>query len=151
MLTPSGTPHNPHFLDALTAQGQLTDINSLHHFDACVGSIDTVLKKGQASFASDIGGSEFDLYGPDSALSTPTFITFPEPSPVGSGQGWISEGETASTHTHTHTHARRASRRISNGILDKVVKFEAMGTDNVDGLAPGQRPATPPAQNVNGK
>lgn len=137
LLTPNGTPHNQHFLDALSAQGQIADMSGLP-FDAYVNSMNTMMKKNQSNFANNnsamTSANEFELFGPDSALSTPTFMTFPEPSPAGSGQGWISESETASTQT------RRTSRRISNGILDKVAKFEAMG----------QRPATPPTQNVNG-
>ena len=117
----------------------MADINSIT-LDAYI-NMSAMMKKNQATYASNnamVPPSDFELFGPDSALSTPTFMTFPEPHPAGSGQGWISESETASTHT------RRTSRRISNGILDKVSKFEAMGN------ATGQRPATPPAQNVNG-
>lgn len=139
LLTPGGTPHNTHFMDALSAQGQMADMSGIN-LDAYM-SMTAMMKKNQANFTNNgmAPSHEFDIFGPDSALSTPTFMTFPEPSPAGSGQGWISEGETASTH------ARRTSRRISNGILDKVAKFEAMVNTN------GQRPTTPPAQNVNGK
>lgn len=113
-------------------------------FDPYMSSMNAMMKKNQANFANNNAMTtpqEFEYFGPDSALSTPTFMTFPEPSPAGSGQGWISEGETASTHT------RRTSRRISNGIMDKISKFEAMGS-GMGGS--GQRPVTPPAQNVDG-
>ncbi|KAF4438296.1 SWI5-transcription factor, partial [Fusarium albosuccineum] len=78
------------------------------------------------------GGKDFDLFNTDSALSTPTFINFPAESP--SAQGWVSEGDTSST--------RRNSRRISNGILDRVSKFETLGAEGL------QRPITPPNQNA---
>jgi regulatory protein SWI5 len=81
-----------------------------------------------------IRSQDFELY-PSSTLSTPTFVTFNE-SPSGA-PGWNSEGEVSSS--------RRSSRRISNGIMDRVSKFETMGTDNPE------RPATPPHQNANGK
>jgi regulatory protein SWI5 len=132
-------------------QGQMADMSGLP-FDAYMGPMNVILKKNQATFANSNANSnnnntmsqphDFEFYGPDSALSTPTFMNFPDTSPAGSGQGWISEGETASSHT------RRTSRRISNGILDKVAKFESMGNGND---VSRQRPATPPAQNVNGK
>ncbi|KAK0612061.1 hypothetical protein B0T14DRAFT_340400 [Immersiella caudata] len=139
LLTPGGTPHNAHFVDTMSAQGQMADMSCLP-MDAYM-AMSAMMKKNHAGFANNsmASGHEFDMFGPDSALSTPTFMTFPEPSPAGSGQGWISEGETASTHS------RRTSRRISNGIMDKVAKFEAM-VNNTN----GQRPATPPAQNANG-
>jgi regulatory protein SWI5 len=80
-----------------------------------------------------------DFFGPESALSTPSFITFPDSSPAGTCPGWISETETGSSHS------RRSSRRISNGIMDKVAKFEAMGS----GLDVS-RPCTPQNQIGNG-
>jgi len=126
----------------------MADLSGLP-FDAYMGPMNGMMKKNQASFASNNAMNqaqvqEFEFFGPDSALSTPTFMTFPDTSPAGSGQGWISEGET------TSAHARRNSRRISNGILDKVAKFESMVNSNsMDASA--QRPATPPGHNLNGK
>lgn len=135
LLTPSGTPHHPHFMNAMSAQGQMADMNGM---SMDYMSMNAMMKKSQSSFINNgmPPSHEFDMFGHDSALSTPTFMTFPEPSPAGSGQGWISESDTASTHT------RRTSRRISNGIMDKVAKFEAMGTNE-------QRPVTPQTQNAN--
>ncbi|KAM7193973.1 metallothionein expression activator [Rhypophila sp. PSN 637] len=144
LMSPHGTaPLHPQFMDAMAAQGQMTDLSGLS-FDSYMGPLSAMMKKSQASFAASNSinqPQEFDFFGPDSALSTPTFMTFPDASPAGSGQGWISEGETASTHT------RRTSRRISNGIIDKVAKFEAM-VNSMDASA--QRPATPPGHNMNG-
>lgn len=73
------------------------------------------------------------------ALSSPTaFMNFQDANSAAvfansapSPQGWASEEETSST--------RRSARRVSNGILDRVVKFEGM--QQMDGM---QRPATPP-------
>ncbi|KAM7221993.1 metallothionein expression activator [Rhypophila decipiens] len=144
LMSPHGTaPLHPQFMDAMAAQGQMADLNGLS-FDSYMGPMSAMMKKNQASFAASNPMNqpqEFDFFSPDSALSTPTFMTFPDASPAGSGQGWISEGETASRHS------RRTSRRISNGILDKVAKFEAM-VNSMDGSA--QRPATPPGHNMNG-
>lgn len=134
----NGTPLHPQFVDAL-AQGHMADMSGLP-LDAYMNTMNTMMKKNQAGFANNMqSAQEYEIFGPDSALSTPTFMSFPEPSPAGSGQGWISEGETASTHS------RRGSRRISGGIMDKVAKYESLANNMV------QRPATPPAQNVNGR
>ncbi|KXJ90138.1 hypothetical protein Micbo1qcDRAFT_148978 [Microdochium bolleyi] len=69
---------------------------------------------------------DFELF-PSSALSSPTFVNVQEnPS---AGPGWLSDSENIAS--------RRASRRISNGIMDRVAKFETMGTDEAS------RPLTP--------
>ncbi|KAK1753114.1 metallothionein expression activator [Echria macrotheca] len=139
LLTTHTTPHGSHFMDAMSSQGQMADMNTIA-LDY-MSSMNAMLSKNQASFANNNAMSthqDFDMFGPDSALSTPTFMTFPEQSPAGTGQGWISESETASTHT------RRTSRRISGGIMDKVAKFEALGGNSM-----GPRPVTPPLQNAN--
>lgn len=135
----NGTPLHPQFVDAL-AQGQMTDMSGLP-LDAYMNTVNNMMKKNQAGFTNNMqSAQEFEIFGPDSALSTPTFMPFPEPSPAGSGQGWISEGEA------TSTHSRRGSRRISGGIMDKVARYESLANGNMV-----QRPATPPAQNVNGR
>jgi regulatory protein SWI5 len=138
LLSPHGTPHNARFIDAMTANA-----GDMAAFDYMGLS----LKKNQAAFAATNNannmGQDFELFavgGSDRALSTPTFMTFPEASPCGSVQGgWISEGEGMA-----RGGSRRTSRRISNGILDKVAKFEAMG----GGVEGGERPTTPPNQNA---
>ncbi|CAK7564135.1 MAG: Metallothionein expression activator [Sporothrix epigloea] len=87
---------------------------------------------------------EFQLFARPIAhdLQTPTsFLTFQDtsciagfPPSVASPHGWTSEDDTSST--------RRASRRVSQGIMDRVSKFEGLAIDP-------QRPATPPYQNRN--
>ncbi|KAH7029026.1 uncharacterized protein B0I36DRAFT_290351 [Microdochium trichocladiopsis] len=72
---------------------------------------------------------DFELF-PSSALSSPTFVNIQE-SPS-AGPGWLSDSE--------NTVSRRGSRRISNGILDRVAKFETMASE--DPL----RPLTPSQQ-----
>lgn len=97
--------------------------------------MNVVMKKGQENYSDPsilTTPQEFDIF-PSSALSTPTFADFQE-STAGA-PGWISEGDTASS--------RRGSRRISNGIMDRVAKFENMGD------VPS-RPLTPTQQNVPG-
>ncbi|KAL2163283.1 hypothetical protein VTH06DRAFT_5339 [Thermothelomyces fergusii] len=73
---------------------------------------------------------DFDFFNSDAALSTPSFINFPESSPGGPNQGWGSESETASTHS------RRSSRRISNGDLGAVS----------GAFRDSERPCTPSSQ-----
>jgi regulatory protein SWI5 len=111
-------------------------------FDAYLGGID--ITKNPPSFTNNTGldpGGDFEFFGTDSALSTPTFITFPDSSPASPAQGWISESETASTQS------RRASRRISGSIMEKVARFEALG----GGVhTSSQRPCTPTNQMMNG-
>jgi regulatory protein SWI5 len=107
--------------------------------------MNVVIKTNQASFSQSNTNAmaptqDFELFAPSSTLSTPTFMTFAEAGPSGSQQGWISEGETASTHT------RRSSRRISNSIMDKVARFEALGNGTESMSA--SRPTTPPHQNA---
>ncbi|KAM5352043.1 hypothetical protein ACJ41O_004766 [Fusarium nematophilum] len=125
LISPNGTPQTQRF------DPSCFDPNSLP-FDPYTADLNVMMGKGQAGYGDNLsGGKEFDLFNTDSALSTPTFMNFPEgPSP----QGWVSEGETAST--------RRNSRRISNGIMDRVSKFETLGADGL------QRPMTPPNQNA---
>ncbi|GJC77507.1 hypothetical protein ColLi_00345 [Colletotrichum liriopes] len=90
------------------------------------------MAKSQQAYAGNVGANkDFELFASDSALSTPSFMNFSDTP--GTPQGWISEGETAST--------RRSSRRISNGIMDRVNKFETMGMEM-------QRPMTPPHQDA---
>ncbi|KAH8888509.1 hypothetical protein GQ53DRAFT_240704 [Thozetella sp. PMI_491] len=136
LLSPHSTPHSQRFADAMAGQGTMQGMGI--PFDAYMGPMGAVIKKNQANFAQTnamVQPQDFELFAPDSALSTPTFMTFPEASPGGAQQGWASEGET------TSTHARRSSRRISNGIMDKVARYEAL-----DGGP--SRPITPPNQNA---
>ncbi|TEA18374.1 Metallothionein expression activator [Colletotrichum sidae] len=102
-------------------------------FDQFGNQINAIMAKSQHSYSSSLGSSkDFELFGPDSAMSTPSFMNYSDAP--NTPQGWISEGDTAST--------RRSSRRISNGIMDRVSKFETMGADQA------QRPTTPPHQNA---
>lgn len=87
-----------------------------------------MLQKNQENFANNMAAESknFDPYSNDSALSTPNFD-----GPT--GQAWPA-GDVAS---------RRNSKRISDGIMDRVSKFESMSMDDF------QRPTTPPSQNGN--
>ncbi|KAI3588349.1 hypothetical protein IWW34DRAFT_714478 [Fusarium oxysporum f. sp. albedinis] len=124
LMSPHGTPQTQRF------DPSCFDPNSLP-FDPYTTDLNVMMGKGQQAAYGDnmSGGKEFDIFNNDSALSTPTFINFP--SEGSSAQGWSSEGDTSST--------RRASRRISGGILDRVNKFETLDSTT--------RPATPPNQN----
>ena len=138
LISPQGTPHSQRFnaacFEGLPVQQQ--DCMGIP-YDAYNAQMNLMMRKSQPGYAHNnmAGGQYLDLEQPDSALSTPTFMTFDESAAA--SQGWMSEGETAST--------RRTSRRISNGIMDRVAKFEGM---HVEG---GQRPMTPPSQNANSK
>jgi regulatory protein SWI5 len=121
------------------SQGQLADLHGLS-FDPYSGSLG--LFDRSASRLGDTGidpSGDVDFFGAESGLSTPSFITFPDSSPAPTCPGWISEPETGSSHS------RRSSRRISNGIMDKVAKFEALG-NSFD----ASRPCTPQNQIGNG-
>ncbi|VUC23695.1 unnamed protein product [Clonostachys rosea] len=125
LVSPHGTPHAQRFDPSCLDPGSIP-------FDPYGEHMQTLMQN-QASFGQNMTVSkEFELFTTDSALSTPTFMNFAE-SP--SAPGWISEGETSST--------RRSSRRISNGIMDRVSKFENLGLDNVS------RPITPPHADAN--
>ncbi|KAK4664561.1 Metallothionein expression activator [Podospora pseudopauciseta] len=137
LVSPNVTPNNQRFVDALASPAPMVEMSPLP-YEAYMNSMG--MMKNQAAFGSnsgiDVGGGSFDFYAQgDSALSTPTFLTFPDSSPASTGQGgWISEGETGSAQS------RRNSRRISNGISDKVAKFENMMNNGGDLQ---HRPVTP--------
>ncbi|KAL7619538.1 Metallothionein expression activator [Parahypoxylon ruwenzoriense] len=126
LLSPHGTPRTQSFEDQ--GFGNLPGQQEIQmNFDLYNEAMNMNMKKNQENFSNNITTSQdFDQF-PSSALSTPTFMSFHD-SPTG-GAGWISEGDTTST--------RRSSRRISNGIMDRVAKFENMGTEMP------QRPLTP--------
>ncbi|KAI0165159.1 hypothetical protein GGR52DRAFT_557686 [Hypoxylon sp. FL1284] len=129
LISPHGTPRTQSFEEQCF--GNLPNPQDLQmNLDMYNGSMDVAIKKNQESFPSNMTASQdFDQF-PSSTLSTPTFMNFHD-SPTG-GAGWISEGETSST---------RTSRRISNGIMDRVAKFETLGLEV-------PRPLTPPRQNA---
>ncbi|KAJ4291360.1 Metallothionein expression activator [Collariella sp. IMI 366227] len=136
LISPQVTPQTRRFANIMPGQEPMVDVSGLQ-YDAYLGSFD-MLKSPNFAAANAIDPSrDFDFFVPDSTLSTPTFLTFPESNPA---QGWNSETETAGTQS------RRGSRRISNGIMDKVAKFEAMGP----GLDGSSRPCTPSNQDAIG-
>lgn len=135
LISPHSTPHSRRFdaacYDRLTASPQQPDCVGVG-YDMYGAPINLAVKRSPASFTNNMAGAQdFELFGQESSLSSPTFMNFQE-SPT-TAQGWTSEGDTSST--------RRSSRRISNGIMDRVSKFENMGMETV------QRPMTPPNQN----
>jgi regulatory protein SWI5 len=131
LMSPHGTPQSQRFMDPMSCQGQFDDMGI--PFDPYTNAMNLMMKKNQASYEAQ----DFELYAPNSTLSTPTFLTFAEAEQV-TQQGWISEGE-AST-------SRRTSRRISNGIVDRVAKFEHIAQSTALGSL--SRPNTPPGENA---
>jgi regulatory protein SWI5 len=129
LLSPRGTPQHQRFQNFAPQETfAISPQFSANH-----------AKTDKANFlttSTSMGSEDLEFLHTDSALSTPTYTTFDEPFPgTQTQQGWLSEGEIAST--------RRTSRRISNGIMDRVCKFETMTME-------AARPLTPPHQNVPG-
>lgn len=129
LISPHGTPQAQRFVNVMPKQqNQFEDMSM--SFGPYLSQMNAMMQKGQQGYEPS---QDFELYAPDSALSTPTFLTFAEASPGESPQqGWMSEGDT--------TNNRRTSRRISNGLLDRIAKFETMGAEPVQ----AGRPYTPP-------
>lgn len=133
LISPHGTPRAQSF-EGQGFEGLSTQHDMQINLDMYNGPMNVIIKKNQESFSSNITASQdFDQF--PSTLSTPTLMSFQD-SPTG-GPGWISEGETSSTR-------RSSSRRISNGIMDRVSKFENLGTEV-------SRPLTPPRQDATGE
>ncbi|CAK7202945.1 Metallothionein expression activator [Sporothrix eucalyptigena] len=113
-------------------------------FDFYNGPTAAMMRKTLSGGGLPIQQQDFQLFASPNVhgLQSPTgFMNLQDASNVtgfppsaASPQGWASEDDTSST--------RRASRRVSNGIMDRVSKFEGMAMDL-------QRPATPPHQNDN--
>ncbi|KAK3292978.1 uncharacterized protein B0H64DRAFT_363255 [Chaetomium fimeti] len=139
LISPQVTPQSRRFTNAVPGQSPLTGAHGLQ-FDPYSGPLGSFERTVNPLNGTNIDPSrEFDFFQPESGLSTPSFMTFPDSSPGGDGHGWGSETETASTHS------RRSSRRMSNGIMDKGAKFEAApGGFEVSG-----RPCTPSGQITN--
>lgn len=120
-LTPHGTPRSQSF-----------DLSPFD-FDVAQPALGNF---GHANLSATFFGpsfeeyADFDLFVDHSAGSSPSYANFQE-SPA--SQGYSSEGGVPSP--------RNASRRVSNGIRDRVIKFEGYAMDS-------QRPMTPPEQNT---
>ncbi|KAI0123758.1 hypothetical protein BJ170DRAFT_687010 [Xylariales sp. AK1849] len=132
LISPRGTPQvqgfEGQFFDGLPGSQTMN-----MSYDWSNGPMSVVVKQNQESFSNNMASrQDFELF-PSSTMSTPTFMNFNDSA---SGTpGWTSEEETSST--------RRTSRRISNGIMDRVSRFEYMGTNS------SERPITPQQQNAN--
>ncbi|RDA95035.1 hypothetical protein CP533_2080 [Ophiocordyceps camponoti-saundersi (nom. inval.)] len=88
-----------------------------------------MMQKNQESFGNNMAeAKDLGLYAHEADLGTPSFAHFPD-SP--SGHSWPTDDGPS-----------RSVRRISNGIVDRVHKFESLGMEGI------QRPMTPPSQNA---
>ncbi|KAI3318106.1 hypothetical protein HD806DRAFT_513127 [Xylariaceae sp. AK1471] len=125
LVSPNATPQMPCF-DQQWCDGLPVHNDLSMSFDMYNGPMNVIIKKKQDGYSNNLNSPDFDLF-PPSTLSTPTFMNFQD-SPIGT-PGWMSENENANS--------RRNSRRISNGIMDRVSKFENMGHE------PSQQPMTP--------
>ncbi|KAL2151139.1 hypothetical protein VTH82DRAFT_6237 [Thermothelomyces myriococcoides] len=139
LISPQVTPQSRRFTDAVSSSPHFADFSGLPFdpYSTSPGFFDRPVSRLSGNGIEP--APEFDFFNPDTALSTPSFITFPESSPGGPDHGWGSESETASTHS------RRSSRRISNGIMDKFPDLEAMGGE----FGASTRPCTPSSQLAN--
>ncbi|KAL2168037.1 hypothetical protein VTG60DRAFT_513 [Thermothelomyces hinnuleus] len=139
LISPQVTPQGRRFTDAVSDSPQFADFSGLPFdpYSTSAGFFDRSVSRLSSNGIEP--APDFDFFNSDTALSTPSFITFPESSPRGPDQGWGSESET------TSTHSRRSSRRISNGVMDKIANLEAMGGE----FGAAERPCTPGSQLTN--
>lgn len=129
LASPSATPLTQSF-DQQWCDG-VTVLNDMPmSFAMYNGVMNVAIKKNQDGYPT----SDFEAFIP-SNMSTPTIMDFPD-NPIGTS-GWMSESESA--------HSRTSSRRISNGIMDRVNKFEHMSHE------PLHTPPTPPTHNEIGR
>lgn len=151
LLSPQGTPimisPNPQRFgtsEVARRQQQQQDCIAAR-LEFANGPTAVMMRRALSSDGLPIGQSDFELYSsPDTDGGYPsnTFMSFQDTvgtAPMGvaaSPQGWVSEDETSST---------RRPRRVSNGIMDRVARFETLA---VDGMG---RPTTPSHQNETSK
>lgn len=132
LVSPSATPQMPCF-DQQWSDGLPVPNDMSMPFDMYNGPMNVMVKKNEDEFTNNVNVSDFDLY-PSSAMSTPSMMSFQDNGIA--VPDWLSENETPNS--------RRSSRRVSNGIMDRVNKFETMSHETL------QRPLTPPRQNEMG-
>lgn len=125
-LTPHGTPQTQSFDSPAFDPTHSSLSNFANQISLSASPFDSVIPEN----------TDFDLFVHESAHSTPNFPSF-YGSPA--SQGYISEDDTTSTR-------KALRRRVSNGIRDRVDKFEAFDLDSQKPT--GQRPMTPPEQNA---
>ncbi|KAI0965814.1 hypothetical protein F4678DRAFT_311841 [Xylaria arbuscula] len=121
LVSPGATPQLPCFdqqwADGLPLPGDMSTLFDMYNVD---------VTKGQEGYPGGLG-SDIGLFSPN-VLSNPSMMNFQN----NLIDGWMAENEMINT-----------KRRVSNGIADRVNKFENMGQE------PLQRPLTPPRQNEN--
>ncbi|KAG6018117.1 hypothetical protein E4U54_002727 [Claviceps lovelessii] len=126
LISPHGTPQSQRF-DASCFDGM--PVQFPYHGGS---QWNMMTQKNHDSFTNNMaGGDNLDLYSQANALATPAFMDFPDSS---AGQAWSLCDEAA---------PRRNSRRISDGIMERVSKFENIGMESP------HRPTTPLNQNGN--
>ncbi|KAL9945971.1 hypothetical protein ACHAO5_004324 [Verticillium nonalfalfae] len=135
VMSPHGTPQHQRF-GAACFDGSSSPV-PFNPYQGGGINVMIPMKDDPAFVGAMMSDKDFDLFGADTDLSSPAFMDFNE-SPTSAQPIWASEGDAAAAAT-----LRRTTRRISNGILDRVAKFETMGGEP-------SRPTTPPHQNGNG-
>lgn len=125
LISPHDTPQTQRF-DASCFD------NTAVPYDPFGEQFSMMVQKNQGSYGTNMSSAkDFDLFSGESTQSTPSYMNFAE-SP--SENSWNQDGSVATI--------RKTARRISNGIMDRVSKFENLGEET-------QRPSTPPNQNDN--
>lgn len=126
--SPIVTPHRQSFDARCTPQYGDSGNSSPYTYN---GPINTIIKFDPNQFSAN---NDFNLFSNDSALTPSAFMDF-------------STTFENSTQTHNSGISRRpsAGRRVSGGIVDRVVQFENLA------LKSPARPITPPNQNVSGR
>ncbi|KAI0509486.1 hypothetical protein F5B22DRAFT_322979 [Xylaria bambusicola] len=126
LVSPGATPQlqcfDQQWTDGLPLPSDLSMV-----FDMYPGSMDVIIKEQQDGYPSSLDSPDFDLF-PQSAMSTPTMMNFQDS--MNGVPGWLADNSAA-----------QFKRRVSNGIADRVSKFENLSQE------PLQRPLTPPKQN----
>lgn len=123
LLSPHGTPQNQRF-----SSSPYDGIPVPFPYS---GQWNMMMQRNQESFANNMTDSKnFGLYSHENASPSPTFFNYAEYS---TGHVYLPDEATS----------RRNSRRISDGIMDRVSRFENMNIEDI------QRPTTPPSQNAN--
>ncbi|KAK4122018.1 hypothetical protein N657DRAFT_665248 [Parathielavia appendiculata] len=141
--SPQVTPQSRRFANGEASHDHQADLHDLPFdpFSASLSLCDRSVFDRSVNRLNENGidvSVDMEFYGRENTISTPSFMTFPDSSPADTCPGWVSETDTASSHS------QRSSRRISNGIMDKVAKFEVLGSE----LNPS-RPCTPIHQTTN--
>ncbi|OAA56049.1 C2H2 transcription factor Swi5 [Cordyceps fumosorosea ARSEF 2679] len=125
-MSPDHTPHSQRF----SASSPFNPSSA--PFDPYGEQLNLMMQRNQGSYGDNLSSARnFELFTVENAQSMSSYTGIPE-SP---SQGWMADGGNATL--------RRSTRRISDGIMDRVAIFENMNGEEA------QAPSTPPNYNEN--